>query len=779
MRHEKNISLKYVIPSCGIILLVGLAAFYWMNQRIMHTVKDDFISSSTNQIEILDKAINQYIESVYDNIEMFANFPSVKSVQNGLQSYVELESRKKMNPYESSEEEQHLYEIFKIYGDSHPGTNYIYMATAYGGYLCWPSVEITPHYDPRIRPWYLTGVEANGGVAQTAPYQDLSTGNMIISNVKKIVDDKGNFKGVFGIDASMERVTQVVNQTNRDRGGITLIIHSSGLLLTDTTNSKNQFKSIKETYPMIETYVRSGGFFETQLHGESFLGFSKSVDNTAWRIVLLSPKAQVYEHLKPSLQNLEVGTILGTVGLLVILFGGAYLVFYNRSLQKMVTVRTRDLQEMIDQLIDKEKNLRNSEMRYTSLVGNLPGVVYRCEPDSPWRMQTISSWVETLTGYPAESFVGEHPQLYWQDVIHPDDLALVEKDSSDEGIDYFTIEYRIITLSGEIKWVFERGNRIQNNQGDIYMDGLIFDITDKKKAEQEIQVLNEVLEQRVEERTKALKDAMSQLVEQEKMASLGGIVSGVAHEINTPLGIGVTVTSYLRKLSKELANQFGSGALSKHKLNEYLSASDESMDILESNLARAADLVNSFKKISVNQSHEEMSVFKLKEYLDMILLSLKHEYKNKAYEIEIDCDPEIKIYSYPGVYSQIFTNFLMNSFIHGFRDKESGKIHIKAVCHNKERRLVISYKDDGNGIAGDVLDRIFEPFYTTNRSNGGSGLGLYIVYNLVGQKLNGSVNCHSVLGEGTLFVIDVPLIDEPDLMTDETSEVGMVHPEGH
>lgn len=761
MGHEKNITLKYVILSCVIVILVGIAALFWMNQRIKHTVNDDFISTSANQIEIMDKAINQYIESVYDNIKMFANFPSVKNVQNGLQKYMDLESRQKMNPYASSEEEHHLFEIFKIYGESHPGTTYVYMATADGGYLCWPSVDITPHYDPRVRPWYISGFEANGMVAQTAPYQDLSTGNMLISNVKKIVDDKGNFKGIFGIDASMDRVTQVVNQTTRDGGGITLILHSSGVLLTDTSNEKNQFKTIRETYPMLEKQIKAGGFFETALHGESFLGFSKTVENTQWRIVLLSPKVQVYDHLKPSLQNLEVGTILGTIGLLVIMFGGAYLIFYNRSLQKMVTVRTRDLQEMIDQLIEKEKNLRNSEMRYTSLVGNLPGIVYRCEPQSPWRMETISSWVENLTGYPAEAFLGDKPQLYWQDVIHPEDLAVVEKDTSEEGLFYFTLEYRIVTHSGEIKWVFERGNRIQNSQGDIYMDGLIFDITDKKKAEHEIQMLNEVLEQRVEDRTKALKDAMSQLVEQEKMASLGGIVSGVAHEINTPLGIGVTVTSYLRKLSKELANQFESGALSKHKLNEFLNASNESMDILESNLARAADLVNSFKKISVNQSHEEMSVFKLKEYLDMILLSLKHEYKNKAYEIEVECDPEVKIYSYPGVYSQIFTNFLMNSFIHGFKGKETGSVLIKAVVHAKERRLVISYKDDGVGIGSDVLDRIFEPFYTTNRANGGSGLGLYIVYNLVGQKLNGSVNCHSVPGEGTLFVIDVPLIDEP------------------
>lgn len=761
MRREKNLSLKYIVLALAIIIVVLVMSLFWLNQRIKSTVNDNFLTSANNQSAILEKSINQYLESIYNDIEMYASFPSISNVEDGIQSYMLLDVRKKMNPYESTDEEAHIFDILKIYGESHEGTTYIYMGTTYGGYLCWPSVEIVPHYDPRVRPWYVDGMEAGGEIVQTVPYADISTGKMIISNVKKIVDSQGNFKGVFGIDASMDRVTRVVNQTNEIRGGITLLIHSSGVVLTDTSNNDNQFRTLKEAYPEVEHLIKSGGLFEANIQNVKYLGVSKSIQNTEWRIILLSPINQAYEAVKPSIQNLVTGTVLGSLGFLIIIFGGAYLIFYNRSLQKMVTVRTLDLQEMIDELIEKEKNLRNSETRYKSLVDNIPGVVYRCDPMPPWRMHTINSWVETVTGYSADVFLGDPPQLNWHDVIHPDDVDLVDKDTSITGQIYFTLEYRVITKNGDVRWVLERGGKIQNSQGESFMDGVIFDVTDKKLAEQEIQSLNEELEGRVEERTKALKDAMSQLVEQEKMASLGGIVSGVAHEINTPLGIGVTVTSYLRKMSNELAYQFENGALSKTKLNEFLHTSHESMDILESNLARAADLVNSFKKISVNQSHEEMSSFKLKEYLDMILLSLKHEYKNKAYEITIECEPDIKIYSYPGVYSQIFTNFLMNSFIHGFKGRESGNIEIRVRMHAKEGRLVISYKDDGVGIPPEALDRVFEPFFTTNRSNGGSGLGLYIVYNLVGQKLNGSVNCHSTPDEGTTFVIDVPLLEEP------------------
>lgn len=761
MKRENPFPLKYIIMTSSVILIFILLITVWLNQRIEKTLLANFQTSANTQIEILDKSINQFLNAIYSDIEMIASFPSVRGVGEGLSIYTEKPERTHMNPENGSEEEQHLYEILSIYGNSHKGTIYVYMATEYGGYLCWPKTDAIPHYDPRIRPWYKAGIEANGSVVQTAPYKDASSDRMLISNVKQISDDQGQVKGVVGIDASVDQIANVVNESKVANGGFFLLIHASEYILADTSNTANNFKTLKEVYPEVSNQYQKNVIFNVSIKGEEFLGTSKTIDGTQWRMMVLSPKNKIYAAMRSSVQNLVFGTIFGVIGIAIILFGGAYMLYYNRTLQKMVSVRTRDLQEMIDELIIKEQNLRLSEARYSSLVDNIPGVVFRCEPQSPWKMYTISNWVEVLSGYPAEMFLGETPELYWADLIYPEDIELVNKIKATDDEIYYSSEYRIISKDGSIKWVFERGGLIKNDHQVAFMDGVIFDITDQKRTEQEIQKLYEEMEIRVEERTKALKDAMTQLIEQEKMASLGGIVSGVAHEINTPLGIGVTISSYLGKITAELEASFNAGNLSKNKLKEFIGSNLESLGILETNLARAADLVNSFKKISVNQSTEEMTTFNLNDYFNMILLSLKHEYKNKDFEIAVECDPEIKIFSYPGVYSQIFTNFLMNSFIHGFKGRDSGKIVIKAALLAAENRLVITYKDNGLGIPPEVLDRVFEPFYTTNRANGGSGLGLYIVYNLVGQKLNGFINCHSTVGEGTTFVLDVPIFSEP------------------
>lgn len=763
MRQEKKFPIRYILLSGAMVVLILLSASLWLNQRIDQTVMKNFQASANNQIEIFDKSINQFLDAINSDVEMIASFPSVRGVQGGITTYMDLPERKMMRPSVGQEEEQHLYEIFSIYGNSHKGTIYVYMATEYGGYLCWPEIESAPYYDPRQRPWYLAAMDGNGDIVQTAPYKDVSADKMLISNVKKIVDDNGQVKGVVGIDASMDQVAEVINQSKDIHGGFYMIVHNSGLILTDTSNPDVNFMPLKDVYPSLESVYQEKSLFEIPLKGEVYLGSTRRIEGTQWQIMVLSPKAAVYNVVSPSLQNLIWGTIFGGLGFAILIFGVAYMIFYNRSLQKMVTVRTRDLQEMIDELIIKEQNLLFSEAKYSSLVDNIPGAVFRCEPCPPWRMKTISNWVEVLTGYPPETFIGDAPERFWEDIIHPEDRERVGKESGPTEDVYYSTEYRIISSDGTIKWMFERGCFIKDDIQGNFMDGVIFDISDRKRADGEIQKLYEEMEQRVEERTKALKDAMTQLVEQEKMASLGGIVSGVAHEINTPLGIGVTVTSYLGKITQELNRNFEDGHLSKTKLNEFISANQESLAILETNLSRAAELVNSFKKISVNQSTEEMSHFNLRDYLDMILLSLKHEYKNKDYDIQVDCDKDLRVYSYPGVYSQIFTNFLINSFIHGFKDRENGQILIKAVSYPKEGRLVITYKDNGCGIPSEALDRIFEPFFTTNRANGGSGLGLYIVYNLIGQKLNGSINCHSTVGEGTTFVLDVPLLQEPML----------------
>jgi signal transduction histidine kinase len=252
-----------------------------------------------------------------------------------------------------------------------------------------------------------------------------------------------------------------------------------------------------------------------------------------------------------------------------------------------------------------------------------------------------------------------------------------------------------------------------------------------------------------------LNSAQAQLVESEKMAALGGLVAGVAHEINTPVGICVTAASRVDSKTQEFMKILESGQMKRKDMTDYLEVATEGNKILLTNLKRAADLVQSFKRVAVEQSVEQKRAFNLKTYIEETILSLRPELKNKPYEVHLDLE-EIEIDSYAGAFSQVLTNFIMNSLIHGFKGKESGNIRIKTTTRN--RNLILTYSDDGNGMTPEVLEKIYEPFFTTNRAGGGSGLGMNIVYNLIAQKLGGKINVESSVGKGVTFTIEVPLV---------------------
>jgi len=252
-----------------------------------------------------------------------------------------------------------------------------------------------------------------------------------------------------------------------------------------------------------------------------------------------------------------------------------------------------------------------------------------------------------------------------------------------------------------------------------------------------------------------LKEAQENLIVSEKMAALGGLVAGIAHEINTPVGIGITASSYLQKKTEEFSEIYKESLMKKSDLEKFIETANESLPLITQNLVRAGELINSFKRVAVDQSTEEKRIFKLNEYLHEILLSLKPKLKQKAIEVKVICDENIQINSYPGFFSQILSNFIINSLIHGFEDKDKGKIVIETIL--QKHHLRIEYTDDGKGISEEHISKIFDPFYTTNRGGGSTGLGLNIVYNIVKSKLNGNISCRSQIGNGVTFTIVIPI----------------------
>jgi two-component system NtrC family sensor kinase len=261
-----------------------------------------------------------------------------------------------------------------------------------------------------------------------------------------------------------------------------------------------------------------------------------------------------------------------------------------------------------------------------------------------------------------------------------------------------------------------------------------------------IQRYGEDLEGLVNERT-------GQLVESEKLAFLGGLVAGIAHEVNTPIGVSVTAASHTKNTLEAITTGYDEGSLDEAFFLSHLRDSIESVGIIELNLARAAEFIRTFKQLAADQAVEEQRRIKLAQYLAEIVLSLRPKLKRTAHTVEIDCPEDLEIVIVPSALYQIVTNLIVNSLMHAFDDGKKG--HIRISARRSLGGVELHYKDDGKGIPPEIIGKIFDPFFTTKRELGGTGLGLYIVKTIV-LKLDGDASCSSEYGKGVEFTIFLP-----------------------
>lgn len=276
---------------------------------------------------------------------------------------------------------------------------------------------------------------------------------------------------------------------------------------------------------------------------------------------------------------------------------------------------------------------------------------------------------------------------------------------------------------------------------------------------------SKTLEEKVEERTTELKRSLetikktqAQLVQSEKMAALGGLVAGVAHEVNTPIGIAVTAASHLEDKTQEFVAKVESQKLKRSDLDSYAKTASDSSNLILKNLSGAVKIVQGFKQVAVDQTSGERREFKLKAYIEDVLLSLKPKLKHTKHVVTVTCPEDLTLKSFPGAFSQIISNLVMNSLIHGFEEVEAGEITFDAVEENGS--IILTYRDNGKGMDEKTLKKIFDPFFTTKRSRGGSGLGMHIVHNLVTQTLGGTILCESQPGNGMMINMKVPMTEK-------------------
>jgi signal transduction histidine kinase len=279
-----------------------------------------------------------------------------------------------------------------------------------------------------------------------------------------------------------------------------------------------------------------------------------------------------------------------------------------------------------------------------------------------------------------------------------------------------------------------------------------------RKAKDSLEARNAALNQALTQ----LQEAQSELVRQEKLASLGRLVAGVAHEINTPLGICVTATSHLVEELRLTRAELADGLMTEESLQSFFDVIDQSLRIMTTNTQRAAALVRSFKQVAVDQSSDDIRSFNLGSYVSEVLLSLQPKLKGRPVTVDVDCPKDLVLESFPGAVSQILTNMLVNSLVHGFERDQPGRIRIHAALDAD--MVVFEYGDDGAGMDADTLAKLFDPFFTTRRGNGGSGLGAHILYNLVTGALGGTLRVESSPGKGLQYHLRFPRkLDKPRL----------------
>ena len=425
-----------------------------------------------------------------------------------------------------------------------------------------------------------------------------------------------------------------------------------------------------------------------------------------------------------------------------------------QSLRRQLFQQNQQLQRAFIQQKETADLLKESEEKFSTAFQNSPlPITIASFPDSRF-VDVIRACMERSC-YCGEELVGRRVQdlNIWVDIVDRTRLYnLLRKQSYVHG---FETQQR--TKSGEILDVVLFLDFVQIG-GQSYLITTGQDITERKRAEKRLQARTQELSETLE----TLRATHSELVRSAKMAALGNLVAGVAHEINTPVGTAIMTASTLKNASREIAKEMSAGELKRSSFEQYLEVAGECSHLVLSNLQRAGELIQSFKQVAVDQSSLQQRRFLLKPYLQEVITNLTPQIKESAHQITLLGEEDISLLTYPGAIAQVVTILVINSLMHAYPDDRAGRL-VLSIEQVADERVILRYGDDGCGIEVALQNRVFDPFYSTARDRGGSGLGLHLVYNLVTQKLGGTIEIMSSTqadadaNTGTLFIISLPL----------------------
>lgn len=484
--------------------------------------------------------------------------------------------------------------------------------------------------------------------------------------------------------------------------------------------------------------------------------------------------------------SLRIQLVIMIAGIILFLVLGVFI--WNRQLRRNVHMKTEELRRELVERVEIEGALEEARETLRQVIDLVPHSIYA--KDHEGRFILVNRALAEFHGLPVEMIEGHLDiDIYKKDFNN--DVSRYwfgDQDVKKGNKPIYIPDQSLIDINGT-RHIYQV-RKIPFSSGydnAIGVLGVAVDITELKSTQDELAKLNEELESKVEKRTELLNDTnyrlklsmhnlklkgeeledtndelqatiqnlretQSKLIESEKMAALGRLLSGLAHEMNTPVGIGITLTSFIMSEAERLQGMSKENVLTRQSLNHYLDSTVESAKILLRNLESASDMIEEFKHIAKDQNVKELKKFYLKDTLENILFSINPKFENTSFNVSLDCPDSIEMYGYPGMLYQVMTNLIINALIHGFRDQVQGEIqiHVKRIFDN----VSIIVEDNGIGISEEDQPKVFEPFYTTKRGER-TGLGLNIVYNIITSIMGGSIELES--GEGvTRFKILIP-----------------------
>ena len=518
---------------------------------------------------------------------------------------------------------------------------------------------------------------------------------------------------------------------------------------------------------LIMLYLRRADFDVSMLRVETEAEMAEALQQKNWDAILsdynlpqfgASAALALLRQSGLDLPFIVVSADLGEAAAVALMKAGAHDYVMKDSLARLPPAIKREMSEAAQRRAHRQavEALRESEERWSfALEGAGYGV-------SDWDIRSghvlySQCWV-SMHGYQIE----EIPATIEGGLalVHPDELAMVKAAMQAYfagTMPRYHTEHRVRCKDGSWKWVIDRGMIVNHDEHGkaSRMICTHVDISERKQAEEALRLLNEQLELRVEERTRELRRAMTQIIESEKLASLGVLVAGVSHELNTPIGNMLLAASSLAEKLKELAVSMEAGKLTRSSLLQTLEECQGVSHLIVRSGGRASELIESFKRVSVDQTSQRRRQFDVRVAVQDSINALGGMILRVGAGVDNRIPEGLMMDSFPGHLEQIINNLIMNSLTHGFEGCTSKRIVIDA--RSQDDTVELEYSDNGKGIAPALQHKVFEPFYTTRLGQGGSGLGLYIVHNLVQGIFKGSVRLESDINQGVRLRFSLPV----------------------